>query len=326
MKIVFFNVREDECELINKFSKKYKIEAIICKESLTIDNVHCCAHAYAISTMTTPVNKELVKKLSEMNIKYLSTRTIGFDHIDLEACKEYDLHVGNVSYSLNSVAEYTVMLILMSLRQSKLILERFNSQDYSLKNIRGRELNQLTVGIIGTGKIGQTVIEKLSSFSTTILAYDVYENEDLKEKVTYVDLKTLYKESDIISLHAPNTMKTFHMINEKTISLMKDDVVLINTARGSLIDTDDLIDALINHQVGYAALDVVENETHLYYKDLKGDIINHKQLALLQFLPNVLLTPHTAFFTNEAVSNMIENSILSSVNMYKGFANPWQII
>ena len=326
MKIAFFSVREDEYDFIFKFAKKYEIDVSICRDALTLDNVNECQDAQAVSIMTTKTDEELVKKLHDYGIMYISTRTIGFDHIDLKACQKYNIHVGNVSYSLSSVAEYTIMMILMSLRNMKLIVERFSTQDFSLQHIRGKELTHLTVGIIGTGKIGQEVIRLLSGFSCHIIAYDIYPNEKLKDTVEYVDLQTLFKRSDIISLHAPNIEETYHMINKESIQTMKDGVIIINTARGALIDTDDLIEAIEENKIGYAALDVVENESHLYYKEFKNEVISHRQLAILRSFPNVLLTPHTAFFTNQAVSDMVEYSIMSSQATYEGKENPLLII
>ncbi len=326
MKIAFFSVRDDEYDFIIKYAKKYDIEVSICRNALTMDNVETCQGVQAVSIMTTKTDDKLVKALHDYGVQYISTRTIGFDHIDLDACKKYNMHTGNVSYSLGSVAEYTIMMILMSLRNMKLILERFTSQDFSLRKIRGRELTHLTVGVVGTGKIGQEVIRLLSPFSCHIIAYDIQPQESLKNIVEYVDLNTLFKRSDIITLHAPNFDSTYHMINKESLKLMKDGVVIINTARGTLIDTDDLIEAIENKKVGYAALDVVENESHLYYKEFKNDVINHHQLAILRSFPNVMLTPHTAFFTDQAVSDMVEYSIMSSKATCENQENPWLIV
>lgn len=293
---------------------------------MTIDNVDLCKGSQAVSIMTTKTDEAIIKKLNEYQIIYISTRTIGFDHIDLKACEKYGIHVGNVSYSLASVAEYTVMMILMALRNMKLIVERFATQDFSLNRIRGKELTHLTVGIIGTGKIGQEVIRYLSGFSCHIIAYDPYTQDALKDHIEYVDLETLWKRSDVISLHAPSMESTYHVINKETIQMMKDGVIIVNTARGSLINTDDLIEGIESKKIGYAALDVVENESHLYYQEYKNEVINHHQLAILRSFPNVLLTPHTAFFTHQAVSDMVEYSIMSSKATYENKKNPWLIL
>lgn len=326
MKIAFFSVREDEFDFIHHFAKKYDIEVSLNKEALTLDNIEECKDAHAVSIMTTKTDEKIIKKLKELGVIYISTRTIGFDHIDIKACEEYGIHAGNVSYSLASVAEYTVMLILMALRNMKLIVERFASQDFSLNNIRGKELSHLTIGVIGTGKIGQEVIRYLSGFTCHIIAYDLYPNDKLRDTVEYVSLEELFKRSDVITLHAPSMDETYHMINKNSLAIMKDGVVIINTARGSLINTDDIIEGIENKKVGYAALDVIENESHLYYKEYKNEVINHRQLAILRSFPNVLLTPHTAFFTNQAVSDMVEYSIMSSKATYEKTNNPWQIV
>lgn len=326
MKIVFFSVRQDELDFVNEFAKKYQVDVLISKEALTLENVYLCEGAQAVSIMTTKTDEKIIERLHEYGIIYISTRTIGFDHIDLNACKKYGVHAGNVSYTLSSVAEYTIMMILMSLRNMKLIMERFVSQDFSLNYIRGRELKDLTVGIIGTGKIGQEVIRLLSGFSCKILAYDLYPSEEVRKYAQYVDLDTIYKESHIISLHAPALKDTYHMINEESISKMKKDVVLINTARGRLIDTKALIEAIENHRIGYAAFDVVENEHHLYYKDFKNKVLDNRELAILRSFPNVLLTPHTAFFTHQAVSDMVEYSIKNALAAYNGKDNPYQLV
>lgn len=326
MKVSFFSVRDDEIDYIHQYAKKYDIEIDIHRDALTLDNVDLCQGSQAVSIMTTKTDEAIIKKISDYQVVYISTRTIGFDHIDLKACEKHGIHVGNVSYSLASVAEYTVMMILMALRNMKLIVERFASQDFSLNRICGKELTHLTVGIIGTGKIGQEVIRHLSGFSCHIIAYDLYPQESLKDDVEYVDLETLWKRSDVISLHAPSMESTYHMINKDSIQKMKDGVVIVNTARGSLIDTDDLIAGIESQKIGYAALDVVENESHLYYQEYKNEVINHHQLAILRSFPNVLLTPHTAFFTHQAVSDMVEYSIMSAKATYEHQENPWLIL
>jgi D-lactate dehydrogenase len=186
-------------------------------------------------------------------------------------------------------------------------------QDYSLHGIQGRELHNLTVGVIGTGRIGQRVIQYLKGCDSNILAYDLYENPDVSVNAKYVSLEELLNKSDIITLHVPATEDNYHLINKKTISLMKKGVILINTARGTLIHTQDLIDAIEDKKIGGAALDVIENEANVY-RNLKGEIIKHRELAILKSYPNVIITPHTAFYTDQAVSDMVENSIKSCLD------------
>lgn len=325
MKIAFFSIREDDYDFVIDYSKKYNIEATICADALTMDTIHLCKNQDGISILTTKLDYEMITTLHHYHVDYISTRTIGYDHIDMDACKKYNMHVSNVSYTIDSVAQYTIMMILMSLRNIPLILKRFDGQDFGLYKIRGKELKGLTVGVIGCGKIGQAVIAMLEVFECNVIVYDAY--PDLNNStINYVSLETLYTNSDIITLHAPGNKDTYHMINKASIALMKDDVILVNTARGSLIDSDDLIDAIEQHHIGYASLDVVEYESLLYYKDLKHEVLSHRQLAILRSFPNVLLTPHTAFFTDEAVSDMVENSIISLQSMYTFKPNPWKIL
>lgn len=326
IKIVIYSYRDDEIEFIEQYEDKYNVIIDKYREALTLDTVKYAEGADCVSIMTTKTDKFIIEQLHDYGVVYISTRTIGYDHIDIEACKQYNIHVGNVSYSLSSVAEYTVMMILMSLRNMKLILDRFQTQDFSLQNIRGFELRGKTIGIIGTGKIGQEVIKLLSVFDCHILAYDVYQNEDMKRYCTYQSLEYIYANSDIISLHIPSFDDTYHMINYQTISEMKDSVILINTARGALIHTEELIQALEERKVGYVALDVVEEESLLYYKDLKNEVLSNRNLNMLRAFPNVMLTPHTAFFTSQAVSDMVEYSIISCRDELEGKSNKYRIV
>lgn len=319
MKIVMYSYREDEIDFINEFSKKYNIQIQLCKESPSLENTSLAKDALCISIITTKMSKELIGKFYDMGVRYISTRTIGYDHIDVEGAKEIGMAFGNVKYSPNSVAEYTVMMIIMALRNMNLILTRYNSQDYALNGIRGQELAKLTVGIIGTGNIGTKVIKKLSGFETDIIAYDLYENDEVKKYASYVSLEELYRKSDVISLHLPATDQSFHMIDKAAIETMKDGVIIINTARGSLINTSELISALKSGKVKGAALDVIEGEELIYYQDFKGEIVDNSNLAILQSFPNVILTPHTAFYTDKVVSDMVENSIINCKEFMEKF-------
>ena len=192
-------------------------------------------------------------------------------------------------------------------------MERAAIQDYTLQGKIGREIADCTVGIIGTGRIGRTVIEHLSGFGCKMLAYDPVENADVKRHAQYTDLDTLLAESDIISLHAPATADNYHMIDAAAIAKMRQGVMIINCARGALIDTDALIDGIESGRIGFAGLDVVEHESGLYYFNRMGEPLGNPKLAVLRSYANVIVSPHTAFYTDEAVSNMAENSILGAL-------------
>lgn len=325
MKILAYSHRSDETEYFKKFKEKYNVDLVLTEEAPNLETVNLAKGFDAVSIITTPINAELMQKFYEVGVKFISTRTIGYDHIDIKKAKELGMHIGNVTYSPRSVADYTTMLILMATRKMKPILERSRVQDYSLIGVQGRELHNLTVGVIGTGRIGRTVIKNLSGFDCKIIAYDIYENEEMKKYVQYVSLDELLKNSDVITMHAPATEDNYHLINKESIKKMKDGVFIINTARGSLINTDDFIDAIESKKIGGAALDVIEHETNLYYKDLKCEVLDNRELAILKSYPNVIVTPHTAFYTDQAVSDMVENSILSCILFNEGKENPWEI-
>lgn len=325
MRILVYSHREDETEFFKKFMVKYKVEIILCNEAPNMENANLAKGFDCISIVTTPVEAELIEKFYKVGVKFISTRTIGYDHINIGKVKQLGIKIGNVAYSPNSVADYTVMLILMAIRKMRAIMERSNVQDYSLKGVQGKELKNLTIGVIGTGRIGQTVIKNLSGFDSKILAYDIYENERIKQYAKYVTLEELLKNSDVITMHTPATDENYHLINKNCIKIMKDGVFIINTARGSLISTTDLIDAIESKKIGGVALDVIENESNIYYNDLKCEILHNRELAILKSYPNVIITPHTAFYTDQAVSDMVENSILSCILFMQGKQNPWEI-
>ena len=326
MKIFVFNYRkDDEEEFFELFSNQYNVSLGISEKTPTVKTAMLAKGYDCVSVITSKIDAPILEQFKEAGVRFISTRTIGYDHIDLEKAKELGIKVGNATYSPSSVADYAIMLILMSLRKIKLILNRSSYQNFKLDGVRGKELPKLTVGIVGTGRIGSCVIEHLSGFGCKLLAYDLVESEKVKNYATYGTVKQLIAESDIITLHAPSTDDNFHLINEESIKMMKDQVVIVNTARGSLIDTKALIKALEEGKIGAAALDVIEDETHIYYKDYNNKIIMNRDLLLLKSYPNVILTPHTAFYTDQAVSDMVENSIKSCILFLEEKENPWEV-
>lgn len=331
MKLAAFNCREDELAYFERFAKVYGVELVMTGRSPDLETIELVKGCQGISIITTPMSGEVLNRLHEYGVKVISTRTIGFEHLDCERATRLGMTVSNVSYSPHAVSEYTVMCMLMILRNMKSIVKRYDNQDYGLSGLRGRELHSLTVGVVGTGKIGETVIENLSGFGCRILAYDLLEKEHVKVLASYVSLEKLWEECDVITFHAPATEASYHMVNRESIARMKEGVVLVNTARGTLIDTDALIDGLTAGKIGAAALDVFEHERGIYKKASKhretgNQEVGSRQLAILHSMPNVLMTPHVAFFTDQAVSNMVEYSIKSCVDTIEGKENPWQII
>ncbi|MBQ0043225.1 MAG: lactate dehydrogenase [Lachnospiraceae bacterium] len=310
MKIAAYNYREfDEAEFFDKFSKQYNVEIVAIKEAPTPVNALLAEGCEGVSVITQPVTEEIIANWEKVGVKHISTRTIGYDHIDLDAARRHNMLVSNVTYSTGSVADYTVMLILMVLRRMKSIIKRAEGMDYSLPGNIGREIKDLTVGVVGTGKIGTHVLRNLSGFGCKLLAYDPFTNEEAARLATYVNLEEIFEKSDVLTFHTPATESSFHMVNADTIKTMKDGVVIINTARGSIIDTPAFIDALETGKIGGAALDVIENELGIFYGDYKYKNIGHREMSILKDIPNVLMLPHMAFYTENAISDMVEHSI-----------------
>jgi D-lactate dehydrogenase len=206
------------------------------------------------------------------------------------------------------------------------IIEQSSIQNFSLNGKIGKSICDTTIGVIGTGRIGGTVIKHLSSFGCRILAFDPYVNKDTSKFCEYVELERLFRESDVITLHAPATDENYHLLNQQAFSKMKQGVIIVNTSRGTLIDTDVLIKSLETRHIGGAALDVLEDEKGLYYINRVGDCINNRQMAILRSFPNVLLTPHTAFYTEQTVRSMAENTVQCLFDMENNVENSLIIV
>ena len=327
MKIFVYSYREfDEAEYFQKFSREYGVEIGFTSEEPTMENVHLAEGCEYLSIITTKVDARLMEQFHKLGVKMISTRTIGYDHVDIAAAERMGMHVSNVSYSPECVADYTIMLMLMSIRRMKRIMQREELNDFSLPGLQGRELPNFTVGVLGTGRIGRAVIRNLSGFGCRIYAYDRYEDDSVKQYAMYADLETIYRECDLITLHMPLLDDNFHMIDSSALSKMKDGVVIINTARGGLIDTKALIEGVESGKISAAGLDVIEDEFGMYYHDRKSDVLSKRDLYILRGFPNVIVTPHMAFYTDQAVSDMVKNSILSCIYHAAGKEDPWAIV
>lgn len=311
MKMFAYSIRPfDEEPILKEFCEKYNIEYDYTEETPCPENVHLATGYDAVNIITTPIPKEMVDAFYAVGVRCIATRTIGYDHIDYEYARSIGMGVINITYSPSTVADFTVMMMLMGLRKAKYIQMRAAVQDFSLEGKLAKEIKNCKVGIIGTGRIGKQVIKDLTGFGCEMIAYDPYPNDEVAKVAEYVDLDTLLRESDIITLHAPGINENYHMLGEEAFAKMKDGVGIVNCARGMLMDSDALIANIENGKVGFACLDVVEHEHGLYYFNRMGDHLNNPRLAILNSYHNVIVMPHMAFYTDEAVSNMIENSIL----------------
>ncbi len=255
----------------------------------------------------TQVTDSALRMLSQLGVRYISTRSIGYNHLDLACAQSVGICVENVAYSPDSVADYTLMLMLMSLRHARSVFRRADGHDFRLNDERGKELRDLTVGVVGTGRIGAAVLDRLRGFGGRTLAYDHHP----KTGARYVPLDELLQRSDIVTLHTPLTAATRHLLDGRRIEQMKHGAVIINTGRGPLLDTGALISALESGRLGGAALDVLEGEEGVFYADCRGQPARNDLLTRLQRLPNVLISPHTAYYTDHALSDTVENSLIN---------------
>ena len=304
MKMYVYSMREfDELPYFEQYCSQNEVEWAYTRETPCMDNLEKAKGYDVVNIITTVINKKMIDKWHDMGVKCIATRTIGYDHIDCDYAKSLGMGVIHITYSPATVADYTIMLIIMECRK----------------------IQYMTVGIIGTGKIGKTVIRHLSGFGCKILAYDFYESDEVRQYAQYTDLDTIYRECDIISLHAPATEDNYHMIDARALDKMKKGIILINCARGSLIDTQALIDGIESGKVGFAGLDVIEHESGLYYFNRMGEPLQNPMLAILRSYSNVVVTPHTAFYTQEAVSDMVENSILCAKAYVNGEKTPFEV-
>ncbi len=327
MKIFAYCMREfDEKAFFDRLTTEFDAEYGYTTEYPSPENVHLATGYDAISATPCNLNKDMLDRFYAVGVRFIATRSIGVDHIDLEHARKLGMGVCHVSYAPETVADYSIMLMLMCCRNIYPILERSKVQDYTLKGKMGKDICDCTVGIIGTGQIGKTVIKHLSGFGCQMLAYDIYPNAEVTKHAQYVSLEELFAKSDIISLHTPATSDNYHMLNAEAFAKMKDGVIIINTARGTLIDTDAFIDSIECGKIGHAALDVLENESGLYYANRMGDAIANRHLAVLRSFPNVILSPHTAFYTEKVVWDMAYKTFKGVHDMMNHIHNPLVIV
>jgi D-specific alpha-keto acid dehydrogenase len=243
--------------------------------------------------------------LGRAGVRYVSTRSIGYDHIDMKSAARAGITVENVTYSPDSVADHTLLLMLMVLRNAKSTVSRAQVHDYRLHDQPGKELRDLTVGVVGTGRIGVAVMDRLRGFGCRVLAFDRRRTTSAE----YVTLDVLLRDSDLVTLHAPLTADTHHLLDRRRMERMRHGAFVINTARGALLDTEALLAALESGHLGGAALDVVEHEEGVFYSDRRRGSVGNQLLSRLQQRPNVVITPHTAYYTGHALRDIVQNTL-----------------
>lgn len=326
MKIMVYSFNEaDERAFFDELCGQAGVEYATCPDYPSLENAHLARGCEAIRIQVCDMNEALIRALHAQGVRYICTRSIGYEHIDMKTVRALGMRASHAVYSPESVANYAIMLMLMACRKLPYVLERAKLQDFSLQGKRGRELSSMTVGVVGLGRIGRTVLKHLSGFGCRLLGYDVYASDEAKALCEAVDLDTIWRECDVITLHCPATAENHHMIDAETLKKMKPGVILINTARGNLIDSEALIAALEQGKVGTAALDVLENEYGLYYMNRMGEALNNRELALLSSFPNVIVSPHTAFYTDVSIRDMAQCTIEAACAFARGEDTPFEV-
>ncbi|MBA8930215.1 D-specific alpha-keto acid dehydrogenase [Kutzneria viridogrisea] len=304
--ITVYGCEQDEAVLFRRMAPRFGVMPTMTEAAVSEVNVELASGNRCISVgHKTRITNSTLLALSQVGVKYISTRSIGYNHLDVAYAKSVGIFVENVIYSPDSVADYTLMLMLMALRHAKSVIRRAEVHDYRLNEVRGRELRDLTVGVIGTGRIGAAVMDRLRGFGCRIIANDVFPTT----RADYVPLVELLRRSDIVTLHTPLNAETHHLLDRQHIEQMKHGAFVVNTGRGSLVDTEALVRALESGKLGGAALDVLEGEEGIFYADRRSEPIESKSLLRLHELSNVFISPHTAYYTDRTLSDTVENSI-----------------
>jgi len=314
MKITFFSAKPYDKIFFDRFNQDHGFELEYQETHLGPHSVDLVKNAEAVCVfvndkLTAPVLEALAQK----GVQIIALRCAGFNNTDLEAAKRLGLAVCRVpAYSPEAVAEHAVAMLLTINRKTHKAYNRVREQNFSLNGLLGFNLHDKTAGVIGTGKIGKAFTRIMQGFGCKVLAYDIHPDEALTGTgVEYLPLTDLLRQSDIISLHCPLTPQNHYLVNRETLSLMKPGVTIVNTSRGGLINTADIIEALKTKQVGALCIDVYEQEEKLFFRDLSSHIIDDDLIQRLMSFPNVLITAHQAFFTEEALSEIAQVTLNS---------------
>ncbi|MGL4819960.1 MAG: NAD(P)-dependent oxidoreductase [Bacilli bacterium] len=306
MKLAIYECASDERAMFGELAEQYPIQTTLTDQPLSADTLHFATNCTSVSISHKGwIDAKLMKKLSDMGVERLVTRSVGFNHIDLNAAQTLGIEVHNVHYSPDSVADYTVMFMLMLTRMMKQAVLSTEKQDFTLQQERTKELRDLTVGVIGSGRIGGLVIARLQAFGSRVITYAKEETNGVEN----VTLERLLAESDIVTLHVPLTSETKHMLNEQTIRNMKRGAWIVNTGRGELIHNEALLEALVDGHIAGAALDVLDGEEAIFYQDFKREKLPNATIQQLCQLPNVIVTPHVAYYTTHALRDIVETTM-----------------
>lgn len=311
MRVLFYSMKDFERPYLEEANIK-EHDLIMINEPLTLGTAMLAKDCDAVCIFTADdASAPVLSKLAHQGVRYLAVRAAGYDNVDLHAAAQLNIKVANVpAYSPFAVAEHAVSLMMALNRKTVRASKQVQQYNFTLHNLVGFDMHRKTAGIIGTGRTGEAIAAILHGFGCRLLAYDVKKNKDLARRfgVQYTDLATLCHESDIITVHASLGEESKYLINKDVISWMKKDVMLINVARGAVVNTTDVADALENGHIGYFGMDVYEHEKGVFFNDLRGRKMEDKLLCRLLRMPNVLITPHQAFATREALHNIAETT------------------
>ena len=317
MKVAFFDTKNYDITSFEPYAKEKGIKLKFYETKLNEDTVDLANGCFAVCAFVNDViNAEVIDRLCELGVKLLAMRCAGYNNVDINYAKGKIDIVRVPAYSPYAVAEHAMALLLTSVRRVHRAYIRTKDFNFSLNGLTGFDLHGKTVGVVGTGKIGRVFIDICRGFGMNVIAYDKFPAKD--SGIDYVELDELFHRSDVISFHCPLTEDTYHIVSSETISQLKKGVVLINTSRGALIDAEALLEGIKARHIGAACLDVYEEEGDFFFEDLSGHIISDDILARLISMPNVIVTSHQAFLTNEALENIAQTTVDNIITYSKG--------
>ena len=320
MKFAFFDAKPYDKPSFEKFGNEYGIHFKYFETKLNEDTVDLASGYDGVCVFVNDtVNRAVIDRLVELKVRVVALRCAGFNNVDMKHAYG-KLHVLRVpAYSPYAVAEHTIALLLTSIRRIHKAYIRSKDFNFSLSGLTGFDLHGKTVGVIGTGRIGRVFIDICKGFGMKVLAYDKFPAKEIEDgdRVRYVELDEIFEKSDVISLHCPLTDETHHLIDANALERCKKGVIILNTSRGALVDAEALLTAIKSRKVGAACLDVYEEESDLFFEDNSGHIMEDDTLARLISMPNVIVTSHQAFLTEEALSNIAETTVQNIVDIFE---------
>ena len=320
-KVGVYSAKPYDKRFLHEAAQNHDIEFHFFEDALSEDNVDFVRDFEVICLFVNDkVTRHVIEKLAIQGVRLIALRCAGFNNVDMKAAAEFGIKVARVpAYSPYAVAEHALAMILTLNRKTHRAFNRVRENNFSLNGLMGFDLNGKTVGVIGTGKIGQIFCKIMLGLNCRVIAYDPFPNGEIQKLgIAYHDLDELFGQADILSLQCPLTDQTRHLINDDAVSKMKDGVMLINTSRGGLIDTKALIRGLKSRKIGYLGIDVYEQEENLFFNDLSDQIIQDDLIMRLITFPNVLITAHQAFFTENALTNIAETTVMNIKRFLNG--------